>query len=147
MDYVRSAASQENGIHNWDLRKPVKDIGAHCWFSVRIILLGWSGQDCALRRWGLAVEACGGSGEKERAIIVARKLAVLLHLLWMNGKHLFHLPLACPLWLIDEFSNDNPQRGIIVNRLTESGVVGFTAPDRVSGDCAMGSRSRAFPCQ
>ena len=77
-------------------------------------LLGWSGQDCALRRWGLAVEACGGSGAKKRAIIaVARKLAVLLHRLWTSGKHLFHFPLACPLWPIDEFSNDNPQRGII----------------------------------
>ena len=56
-------------------------------------LLGWSGQDCALRRWGLAVEARGGSGAKKRAIIaVARKLAVLLHRLWTSGQTFVAFP-------------------------------------------------------
>lgn len=56
-------------------------------------LLGWSGQDCALRRWGLALEARAGSGAKKRAIIaVARKLAVLLHRLWTNGQTFVAFP-------------------------------------------------------
>jgi transposase len=60
-------------------------------------LLGWSGQDCALRQWGLAVEARGGSGAKKRAIIaVARKLAVLLHRLWTSGQTFIPFPAGLP---------------------------------------------------
>lgn len=48
-------------------------------------LLGWRGQDCALRRWGLRLAERGGSGAKKRAVVaVARKLAVLLHRLWVK---------------------------------------------------------------
>lgn len=56
-------------------------------------LLGRYGQDCALRRWGLAVEARGGGGAKKRALIaVARKLAVLLHRLWTSGQTFVAFP-------------------------------------------------------
>lgn len=56
-------------------------------------LLGWRGQDCALRRWGLSVEQRGGGGAKKRAIIaVARKLAALLHRLWTTGQNFNAFP-------------------------------------------------------
>lgn len=44
-------------------------------------------QDSALRRWGLAYCERGGKNAKKRAIVaVARKLAVLLHRLWVTGE-------------------------------------------------------------
>jgi transposase len=50
-------------------------------------LLGPFGQDCALRRWGLGLASRGGKAAKRRAIVaVARKLAVLMHRLWVNGE-------------------------------------------------------------
>jgi len=43
-------------------------------------------QDSELRRWGLRLAERGGKNGKKRAVIaVARKLAVLLHRLWING--------------------------------------------------------------
>ena len=43
--------------------------------------------DSALRRWGLALAERGGKNTKKRAIVaVARKLAVLLHRLWISGE-------------------------------------------------------------
>ena len=43
------------------------------------------GPDSALKRWGVAL-AGGGRGAKRRALVaVARKLAVLLHRLWVTG--------------------------------------------------------------
>jgi transposase len=48
-------------------------------------ILGHWGSDSALRRWGLA-KAAGGQKASLRAIVaVARKLAVLLHRLWITG--------------------------------------------------------------
>jgi transposase len=45
------------------------------------------GPDCALRRHGERMAARGGKIAKKRAVIaVARKLAVLLHHLWMTGE-------------------------------------------------------------
>jgi transposase len=42
--------------------------------------------DTALQRWGLALCVRGGKNAKKRAIVaVARKLAVLLHKLWVSG--------------------------------------------------------------
>jgi transposase len=42
--------------------------------------------DCDLRRWGLKLaERSGKSGKKRAVIAVARKLAVLLHRLWVSG--------------------------------------------------------------
>ena len=46
-------------------------------------ILGYHGEDSDLRRWGLGLAACGGPCAKRKAIVaVARKLAVLMHLLW-----------------------------------------------------------------
>jgi len=43
--------------------------------------------DSALRRWGLAMAERGGKNAKRRAVVaVARKLAVLLHALWVSGE-------------------------------------------------------------
>jgi transposase len=48
-------------------------------------LLGPFGPDCDLRRWGLALAARGGTNAKKRAVVaVARKLAALLHRLWVS---------------------------------------------------------------
>jgi len=50
-------------------------------------ILGPFGADCDLRRWGLKLAERGGKSGKKRAIIaVARKLAVLLHRLWVSGE-------------------------------------------------------------
>jgi transposase len=50
-------------------------------------ILGPFGIDCDLRRWGLKLAERGGRSGKKRAIIaVARKLAVLLHHLWVSGE-------------------------------------------------------------
>jgi transposase len=49
-------------------------------------ILGPFGKDSELRRWGLA-KAQGGKRAKRRAVVaVARKLAVLLHRLWVTGE-------------------------------------------------------------
>jgi transposase len=48
-------------------------------------ILGPFGQDCDLRRWGLGLAGSGSSQRKKKAIAaVARKLAVLLHHLWVT---------------------------------------------------------------
>jgi transposase len=50
-------------------------------------VLGPFGPDTDLRRWGLTLAARGGKNAKKRAVVaVARKLAVLLHRLWVMGK-------------------------------------------------------------
>src|SRR5580704_3196141 len=50
-------------------------------------ILGPFGEDSDLRRWGLKLAARGGKNAKKRAVVaVARKLAVLLHRLWVNGE-------------------------------------------------------------
>jgi transposase len=50
-------------------------------------ILGPFGVDCDLRRWGLKLAERGGKSGKKRAIIAtARKLAVLLHHLWVSGE-------------------------------------------------------------
>jgi transposase len=49
-------------------------------------LLGPFGADCDLRRYGLHLAARGGKAAKKRAVVaVARKLAILLHRLWVSG--------------------------------------------------------------
>jgi transposase len=50
-------------------------------------ILGWRGPDTDLRRWGLRLAERGGKNAKKRALIaVARKLAVLLHRLWVTAE-------------------------------------------------------------
>lgn len=54
--------------------------GAHCILSRR-------GPDTDLKRWGLKLAARGGKNAKKRALVaVARKLAILLHRLWVTGE-------------------------------------------------------------
>lgn len=53
--------------------------GAHCILAPRA-------PDTDLKRWGLRLAARGGKNAKKRALVaVARKLAVLLHRLWVTG--------------------------------------------------------------
>jgi transposase len=50
-------------------------------------ILGPFGADSDLRRWGLKLAVRGGANAKKRAVVaVARKLAVLLHRLWVSGE-------------------------------------------------------------
>jgi transposase len=50
-------------------------------------ILGPFGQDCDLQRFGLKLAERGGKNAKKRAVVaVARKLAVLLHRLWLTGE-------------------------------------------------------------
>ncbi len=50
-------------------------------------ILGPFGEDCDLQRFGLKLAERGGKNAKKRAVVaVARKLAVLLHRLWMSGE-------------------------------------------------------------
>jgi transposase len=50
-------------------------------------ILGPFGEDSDLRRWGLKLAQRGGKNAKKRAVVaVARKLAVLLHRLWVSGE-------------------------------------------------------------
>lgn len=49
-------------------------------------ILGPFGKDCDLRRWGLQLMKRGGKNAKKRAVVaVARKVAVLMHRLWVSG--------------------------------------------------------------
>ena len=50
-------------------------------------ILGPFAPDSDLRRWGLQLAERGGKNAKKRAVIgVPRKLAVLLHHLWISGE-------------------------------------------------------------
>ena len=50
-------------------------------------ILGPFGSDSDLRRHGEKIASRGGNNAKKRAVVaVARKLAVLLHSLWMSGE-------------------------------------------------------------
>jgi transposase len=57
-------------------------------------VLGPFGKDCDLRRHGLELAAKGAKNAKKRAVVaIARKLAVLLHRLWVTGQ--VYEPLRC----------------------------------------------------
>jgi len=50
-------------------------------------IMGPFGKDTDLRRWGLELAKRGGKNARKRAVVaVARKLAVLLHRLWVTGE-------------------------------------------------------------
>ena len=50
-------------------------------------MLGPFGPDTELRRFGLRLAERGGQTAKKRAVVaVARRLAVLLHRLWVTGE-------------------------------------------------------------
>jgi transposase len=51
------------------------------------LILNQRGPDTDLKRWGLKLASHGGKNAKKRAVVaVARKLAVLLHRLWVTGE-------------------------------------------------------------
>ena len=51
------------------------------------LILNRRGPDTDLKRWGLKLAERGGKNAKKRAVVaVARKLAVLLHRLWVGGE-------------------------------------------------------------
>jgi transposase len=52
-------------------------------------ILGPFGPDTDLRRWGLKIAGSSGArkAKKRATVAVARKLAVLLHRLWVTGEH------------------------------------------------------------
>ena len=50
-------------------------------------ILGPFGPDTELRRVGLRIAETGGKAAKKRAVVaVARRLAIVLHRLWMTGE-------------------------------------------------------------
>jgi transposase len=46
-------------------------------------VIGPHGKDSALRKWGLSLGARGGHARRRAVVAVARKLAVLLHRIWI----------------------------------------------------------------
>lgn len=55
-------------------------------------IMGPFGQECDLREYGMRIASRGGKNARRRAVVaVARKLAVLLHYLWVNGEE--YIPL------------------------------------------------------
>jgi transposase len=64
-------------------------------------VLGPFGPDTTLRRWGLQLAERGGKNAKKRATVaVARKLAVLMHRLWVTGE--VYEPLGHPSRRMEE---------------------------------------------
>ena len=60
------------------------------------LILNRRGPDTDLKRWGLKLAARGGKNQKKRAVVaVARKLAILLHRLWVTAE--VYQPLRRPL--------------------------------------------------
>lgn len=58
-------------------------------------ILGRFGDDSTLRQWGLKIAERGGARARKRAVVaVARKLAVLLHHLWISGEDFERFPAA-----------------------------------------------------
>jgi transposase len=58
-------------------------------------ILGRYGRDSALRLWGLSLaERGGGNGRKRAVVALARKLAVVLHRLWLSGESYEPFPRA-----------------------------------------------------
>lgn len=62
------------------------ELGRRLMVSAARYILGPNGPDCDLRRYGEAIAARGGKNAGKRAAVaVARKLAVLLHRIWVSG--------------------------------------------------------------
>jgi transposase len=78
----------DSGAHAPQLHisKAGDDFGRRLLVNAAHYILGPFGPPCDLRRYGSAIAARGGKNAKKRAVIaVARKLAVLLHHLWVSG--------------------------------------------------------------
>ena len=79
----------QSGDHNPQLRITKAGDQVLRWLLVQCAhyILGSFGPDCYLRRHGLALASVGGRAGKKRALVaIARKLAVLLHRLWVTGE-------------------------------------------------------------
>lgn len=69
------------------ISKAGDELGRRLLVSAAHYILGPFGPDCDLRRHGMKIAARGGKNAKKRAAVaVARKLAVLLHRLWVSGE-------------------------------------------------------------
>jgi transposase len=69
------------------ISKAGDELGRRLLVTAAQYILGPFGPDCDLRRYGLALAQRGGRIAKKRAVIaVARKLAVLLHRLWLTNE-------------------------------------------------------------
>ena len=67
------------------IAKTGDELGRRLLVSAAQYVLGPFGPDCELRRHGEAIACRGGKNAKKRAVVaVARKLAVLLHHLWVS---------------------------------------------------------------
>jgi len=67
------------------ISKAGDELGRRLLVSAAQYILGPFGPDCTLRQYGLALAHRGGRNAKKRAVVaVARKLAVLLHRLWLS---------------------------------------------------------------
>jgi transposase len=78
--------SREVTTHNCALPKPANKYLRTLLVECANFILGPFGQDTALRRWGLKLAQRGGKNARKRALtaVVARKLAILLHRLWVT---------------------------------------------------------------
>ena len=79
----------ESGCNNPQLRitKAGDPFARRLLVTAANYVLGPFGKDSDLRRWGLELAKRGGKNAKKRATVaVARKLAVLMHRLWMTGE-------------------------------------------------------------
>lgn len=69
------------------ISKAGDELGRRLLVSAAQYILGPFGPDCDLRQYGFALAHRGGRNAKKRAVVaVARKLAVLLHRLWLTDK-------------------------------------------------------------
>lgn len=69
------------------ITKAGDELGRRLLVSAAQYILGPHGPDCDLRRHGEAIAARGGRNAKKRAAVaVARKLAVMLHRIWLSGE-------------------------------------------------------------
>jgi transposase len=68
------------------ITKAGDELGRRLLVNAAHYILGPHGPECDLRRHGEAIARRGGKNAKKRAVVaVARKLAVLLHRLWVSG--------------------------------------------------------------
>lgn len=67
------------------ITKAGDELGRRLLVNAASYILGPNGPDCDLRRFGEAIAARGGKNAKKRATVaVARKIAVLLHSMWLK---------------------------------------------------------------
>ena len=69
------------------ITKAGDELGRRLLVGAAQYIMGPFGPECDLRRYGEAIASRGGKNAKKRAVVaVARKLAVMLHHLWLTGK-------------------------------------------------------------